>query len=306
MSSPSNGIVVVGCVSDASFHRCCRLVRVLNDFGISARVTSMPLYETQWEEYLKEKKTQVGGRIFEHTAKHLVLQDGGRTYMGGIEELIRFAEATVAPPFDRSEGDNTDWVAIAQQQCEKHLASSQCPLVFMDISLDPSARPQRVVFQLYSQDCPTTCENFRALCTGEKGISSNGKKLNYKGSPFHRVVRDGWVQGGDIVSGTGDGGWSIYGEVFGDESFAIKLNEAGVLAMANDGPHTNGSQFLVTLAPQPWLNHKVVGFGRVIKGLKVLREMSEGETLNQRPVMECKVHKCGQITPEDFAKFTCK
>lgn len=65
MSSPSNGIVVVGCVSDASFHRCCRLVRVLNDSGISARVTSMPLYETQWEEYLKEKKTQVGGRIFE-------------------------------------------------------------------------------------------------------------------------------------------------------------------------------------------------------------------------------------------------
>lgn len=87
-------------------------------------------------------------------------------------------------------------------------------------------------------------------------------RLNYKGSPFHRVVRDGWVQGGDIVSGTGDDGWSIYGEVFGDESFAIKLNEAGVLAMANDGPHTNGSQFLITLAPQPWLNHKVVGFGR--------------------------------------------
>lgn len=76
------------------------------------------------------------------------------------------------------------------------------------------------------------------------------------------MVRDAWVQGGDILSGDGDGGRSIYGETFGDESFAIKLNEAGVLAMANDGPHTNSSQFLVTLAPQPWLNHKVVGFGR--------------------------------------------
>lgn len=87
-------------------------------------------------------------------------------------------------------------------------------------------------------------------------------RLCYKGSPFHRVVRDAWVQGGDILSGAGDGGCSVYGETFGDESFAVKLNESGVLAMANDGPHTNSSQFLVTLAPQPWLNHKVVGFGR--------------------------------------------
>lgn len=87
-------------------------------------------------------------------------------------------------------------------------------------------------------------------------------RLSYKLSPFHRVVRDGWVQGGDIVSGSGDGGVSIYGDAFGDETFTIKFDEAGVLAMANDGPHTNGSQFLVTLAPQPWLDHKVVGFGR--------------------------------------------
>lgn len=91
---------------------------------------------------------------------------------------------------------------------------------------------------------------------------SNKARLSFKGCPFHRVVRDGWIQGGDIVSGAGEGGCSIYGGVFGDETFAVKLDEAGTLAMANDGPHTNASQFLVTLAPQPWLNHKVVGFGR--------------------------------------------
>lgn len=87
-------------------------------------------------------------------------------------------------------------------------------------------------------------------------------RLSFKGSPFHRVVRDGWVQGGDIISGAGDGGVSIYGDVFGDETFAVRFAETGVLAMANDGPHTNASQFLVALAPQPWLDHKVVGFGR--------------------------------------------
>ena len=70
------------------------------------------------------------------------------------------------------------------------------------------------------------------------------------------------MQGGDIVSGAGDGGVSIYGVEFGDENFSVELNKRGVLAMANDGPHTNSSQFLVTLSPQSWLNRKVVAFGR--------------------------------------------
>ncbi|CAM9849332.1 unnamed protein product [Pylaiella littoralis] len=301
-------IVVVGCISDASFQRCCKMVKVLKDAGLSVKVPALPLFETQWEEYLQEKKTQVGGNIFEHKAKHLVLQDSGRKYLGGIEELISYAERVVTPPFDRSEDDARDWVAIAQQQCEKHLLSTQRPLVFMDVSLDPSCMPQRVVFQLYSQDCPTTCENFRALCTGEKGKSADGITLCYKGSPFHRVVRGAWVQGGDISSGAGDGGCSIYGNVFGDESFAVKLHEAGILAMANDGPHTNGSQFLVTLAPQPWLNHKVVGFGRRVKleGMRVLREMSEAATLNHRPVTECVIKNCGQITPGEYTLYACE
>ncbi|CAM9903736.1 unnamed protein product, partial [Hapterophycus canaliculatus] len=214
MSSSSSGIVVVGCISDASFHRCCNVVKVLNEAGISARVATSPLFETQWDEYLREKKTHLGGNIFEHTAKHLVLQDGGRKYMGGVEELLGFAESMALPSFERSEDEEIDWTEIARQQCEKYLIASQCPLVSMDISVHAS-RPRRVVFQLYSQDCPTTCENFRALCTGEKGKSADGIRLTYKGSPFHRVVRDAWVQGGDIFTGAGDGGCSIYGEVFG-------------------------------------------------------------------------------------------
>lgn len=88
-------------------------------------------------------------------------------------------------------------------------------------------------------------------------------RLSYEGTPFHRVVRGGWVQGGDIVSGDGDGGVSIYGVDFADENFSVKLNRAGILAMANDGPHTNSSQFLVTLSPQQWLNYGVVAFGRL-------------------------------------------
>ncbi|CAM9331084.1 unnamed protein product [Choristocarpus tenellus] len=176
----------------------------------------------------------------------------------------------------------------------------------MDITLGLTCRPIRVVFELYANLCPKTCENFRALCVGSNGKSAEGVRLTYRGSLFHRVVQDGWVQGGDIVSGAGDGGVSIYGDTFADETFTVKFDEPGVLAMANNGPHTNASQFFITLAEQPWMNHRAVGFGRVIKGMQVLHQMSEMDTLNQRPLVECKIAKAGELSAEDFATVECK
>ncbi|CAM9824620.1 unnamed protein product [Ascophyllum nodosum] len=290
------------------YHRCSKMATILADTGISEIAHCEAMVEIEYQEYLENMKTQIGGGTFEHKAKHLVLQDchsGGRRYFGGIEELIGFAEKTMIPPFVRSEDDQTDWIKIARQECEEHLTRKQNPLVYMDIALDPTSRPKRVVFQLFSQDCPKTCENFRMLSSCKDKKSPDGLRLTYKGSPFHRVVHDGWVQGGDIVSGAGDGGVSIYGVEFGDENFSVELNKRGVLAMANDGPHTNSSQFLVTLSPQSWLNRKVVAFGRVIMGFSVIRQIGEMETFNQRPVTECKVCDCGELTPEEYAEMSC-
>ncbi|CAN0416435.1 unnamed protein product, partial [Laminaria digitata] len=159
--------------------------------SISVQVSVEPMHEAAFDGFLEGKKKQVGGSIFEHKARHLVLSDGGRKYMGGVEELISLAESMIAPPFDRSEDDKPTGPTLhCRQECEKQLVSTGSSLVYMDIELDPSLRPRRVVFQLFNKNCPTTCENFRALCTGEKGKSEAGDKLNYKGSPFHRVVRD--------------------------------------------------------------------------------------------------------------------
>lgn len=119
------------------------------------------------------------------------------------------------------------------------------PRCFFDIEV--GGLPMgRIIFELFSDLCPITCENFRALCTGEKGIGkTTGKPLHYKGIIFHRVVRDFMIQGGDFSVGNGTGGESIYGGTFADENFELKHDKPFLLSMANRGKDTNGSQFFV-------------------------------------------------------------
>ncbi|XP_065131628.2 peptidyl-prolyl cis-trans isomerase D isoform X2 [Paramisgurnus dabryanus] len=168
------------------------------------------------------------------------------------------------------------------------------PRVFFDVDID-GERVGRIVFEIFADVVPKTAENFRVLCTGEKGIgNSTGKPLHYKGCPFHRIIKKFMVQGGDFSNQNGTGGESIYGEKFEDENFYYKHDKEGLLSMANAGPNTNGSQFFITTVPTPHLDGKHVVFGQVLKGMGVVKMLEAIETKDDNPVKPCIIAECGE------------
>ncbi|CEP10276.1 hypothetical protein [Parasitella parasitica] len=168
------------------------------------------------------------------------------------------------------------------------------PRVFFDVSI--GGKPEgRIIFELFKDIAPKTAENFRALCTGEKGVGKSGKPLWYKGSSFHRIIKNFMIQGGDFTAGNGTGGESIYGEKFEDENFDLKHEKPFLLSMANAGPGTNGSQFFITTVPTPHLDGKHVVFGKVLKGKGVVRTLEFLETNNDKPLKDAVITNCGEL-----------
>ena len=168
------------------------------------------------------------------------------------------------------------------------------PHVFFDVTIGGQAAG-RVTIELFADTVPKTAENFRCLCTGEKGVGKSGKPLHYKGSAFHRVINDFMAQGGDFTAGNGTGGESIYGMKFADENFTRKHLSRGDLSMANAGPGTNGSQFFLTFIPCSWLDGKHVVFGKVVDGLQVLDALESVGSGSGATKVPCMIADCGQL-----------
>ena len=170
----------------------------------------------------------------------------------------------------------------------------QNPRVFFDIHIGGKAAG-RVVFELFADTVPKTAENFRALCTGEKGQGASGKALHYKGSRFHRIIPQFMCQGGDFTRGNGTGGESIYGSKFQDENFQHKHTTPGLLSMANAGPNTNGSQFFITTVETAWLDGKHVVFGKVVEGMDVVRKMEAVGSRAGATSQDVEIADCGEV-----------
>ncbi|KAJ7548134.1 hypothetical protein O6H91_08G119600 [Diphasiastrum complanatum] len=169
------------------------------------------------------------------------------------------------------------------------------PRVFFDISI--GGKPAgRIVMELYADTTPRTAENFRALCTGERGIGKSGKPLHFKGSTFHRVIPGFMCQGGDFTRGDGTGGESIYGAKFADENFIRKHTGPGVLSMANAGANTNGSQFFLCTVQTSWLDGKHVVFGQVVEGLDVVKKVETVGTQSGKTKQPVVIADSGQLS----------
>jgi len=178
--------------------------------------------------------------------------------------------------------------------------SGPLPQVYFDVTIggEPAGR---IKMQLRADVAPKTCENFRSLCTGEKGTGeSTGMPLHYKGCPFHRVIKGFMLQGGDFSNKNGTGGESIYGSKFEDECFDLKHTRPGLLSMANSGPGTNGSQFFVTTVPTPHLDGKHVVFGEVVEGMDIVTTIENTKTApGDKPESEVIIADCGELEEAD-------
>uniref|UniRef100_A0A8D0FDI6 Peptidyl-prolyl cis-trans isomerase n=1 Tax=Strix occidentalis caurina TaxID=311401 RepID=A0A8D0FDI6_STROC len=233
-----------------------------------------PLVEFAWLEYLQEKKKELRGEVWAYASSVMCFIDG--QLLGDEKELLKWSYHE----WDyRNFKPEALYRAIAEDFYTEYLKNI---MNFTHVFLFS-------LLQLFSDACPRTCENFRALCVGGAKSLCDGRELTYKNSLFHRLVKNGWIQGGDIVTGKGDTGESIYGPTFEDESFSVRHKGRGVLGMANKGRHSNGSQFYITLQPAPYLDKKYVAFGQLIEGTEVLQRLEAVPTYSERPTVACKI-----------------
>ena len=158
--------------------------------------------------------------------------------------------------------------------------------IYLDIDINHKFAG-KIKIKLFDNVVPKTCKNFRDLVLNP---------MAYRGSSFHRVIKDFMIQGGDFLNGDGTGSKSIYGDKFNDENFKLKHTKSGLLSMANSGPNTNGSQFFITTVPTPHLDDKHVVFGEVIDGMNIVKQIEQLETdSNDRPLKECIISDCGLL-----------
>eukprot|EP00106_Octopus_bimaculoides_P023657 XP_014791099.1 PREDICTED: peptidyl-prolyl cis-trans isomerase-like [Octopus bimaculoides] len=231
-----------------------------------------------------------GRTIRVNLAKPMKIKEGSMKPVWSDDNWLReHAGETVAKP-DETVDDDTEQTAVKTDSTNDEPVKKKPkvnPQVFFDIRIG-TKNIGRIVMELRADVVPKTAENFRCLCTHDRGFG-------YKGSTLHRIIPQFMCQGGDFTRHNGTGGKSIYGNKFDDENFVLKHTGAGTLSMANSGPNTNGSQFFICTEKTDWLDNKHVAFGKVIEGMDVVRRMESFGSKSGKTSEKVTISNCGEL-----------
>uniref|UniRef100_A0AC11CYA5 Peptidylprolyl isomerase E n=1 Tax=Ovis aries TaxID=9940 RepID=A0AC11CYA5_SHEEP len=240
----------------------------------------------QMDFHTFQNESELFGRTIRvNLAKPMRIKEGSsRPVWSDDDWLKKFSGKTLE---ENKEEEGSEPPKVETQEGEPAVKKARSnPQVYMDIKIGnkPAGRIQML---LRSDVVPMTAENFRCLCTHEKGFG-------FKGSSFHRIIPQFMCQGGDFTNHNGTGGKSIYGKKFDDENFILKHTGPGLLSMANSGPNTNGSQFFLTCDKTDWLDGKHVVFGEITDGLDVLRQIEAQGSKDGKPKQKVIISDCGE------------
>jgi peptidylprolyl isomerase len=292
-------LVVLGYIDEPSFQQCSEAAAYLNSEYSDE-------YAIKVEKYMgfeyERKRDAIANAVGQPEAKSLrvlVYNQRDNQVVSGEEFISRVTASTNFRLFDVAPEDPQSYQSLARVALRNHLASTGSNFAWFLVKIDDMVIG-RIVFQLYSNICPKTCLNFLHLCRGDlpdAKLDGQPVKLHYKGSRFYRVVKQGWIQGGDITgSKTGNGGMSVYGKTFPDESFDVPHDDAGTLGMVNDGEHTNASSFYITTKKSAWMDRRYVAFGRVVEGSHVVQTIHDTPVRhNQTPLGNVVIDDCGDV-----------
>ena len=210
-------------------------------------------------------------------------------------DLTRLATAEYKV-YDAEVANMTTFQGVAKTETENFCKSFEHPVVYLDFaSDDKGATYGKVILELFDDLCPKACNNFIKLCQG--GSAGAGVAFHYKNCVVHRLVPNGWLQCGDILDGSGENSTSSTGVPIEDECYSVDFGDekGGILGYVSSAPHTNGSQFFITLGPCAWMNNNKVGFGRVLQGYDVLAKLNGAPCRNERPFPDVSVGACGKF-----------
>lgn len=289
---------VVGYMEDAQFQQCSEAADYLNTAHPDGyKVTARKLLGFEFEE-LRSKLVEQK-KIEDPSARVIVVNETAGTAESAGAFLGRIVVDTEFKLFPSDDSDPNGYAALARKNHALYLKSTGAMFAWMIVKIGDMVQG-RIVFQLYSNLVPRTCQNFLHLCRGDlpdaKGEDGAPVKLHYKNTTFYRAVKNGWIQGGDVSGLGGNGGHSAYGRFFPDESFAVKHNDVGILGMANDGEHTNSSSFYITLQKSEWMDSRYVAFGRVVEGLSIVNAIASVPTRHNQSFKEVvTISDCGEV-----------